>query len=107
MIEYGDTFLKEAKQLGKKFKLLKADLKHAMDEIETKNDVGISLGYNLFKKRVRNSSIPTGKSGGFRIIIYQQLQNTTVLISIYSKTEKESVTDQELIDILKAYMDNQ
>lgn len=107
MIEYGDTFLKEAKQLSKKFKLLKADLKHAMDEIETKNDVGISLGYNLFKKRVRNSSIPTGKSGGFRIIIYQQLQNTTVLISIYSKTEKESVTDQELIDILKAYMDNQ
>lgn len=107
MIEYGDTFLKEAKQLSKKFKLLKADLKHAIDEIETKNDVGISLGYNLFKKRVRNSSIPTGKSGGFRIIIYQQLQNTTVLISIYSKTEKESVSDQELIDILKAYMDNQ
>lgn len=107
MIEYGDTFLKEAKQLSKKFKLLKADLQHAIDEIETKNDVGISLGYNLFKKRVRNSSIPTGKSGGFRIIIYQQLQNTTVLISIYSKTEKESVSDQELIDILKAYMDNQ
>ncbi len=105
MIEYGDTFLKEAKQLSKKFKLLKADLKHAIEEIETKNDVGISLGYNLFKKRVKNSSIPTGKSGGFRIIIYQQLQNTTVLIAIYSKTEKESLSDQELIDILKAYMD--
>jgi len=107
MIEYGNTFLKEAKQLSKKFKLLKADLQHAIDEIETKNDVGISLGYNLFKKRVRNSSIPTGKRGGFRIIIYQQLQNTTVLISIYSKTEKESVSDQELIDILNTYMDNQ
>jgi len=107
MIEYGDTFLKEAKQLSKKFKLLKADLKHAIEEIETKNDVGISLGYNLFKKRVRNSSIPTGKSGGFRIIIYQQLHNRTLLISIYSKTEKESLSDQELINILKAYMDHQ
>lgn len=107
MIEYGDTFLKEAKQLGKKFKHLKADLKHAIDEIETKKDIGISLGYNLFKKRVRNSSIPTGKSGGFRIIIYQQFQNRTVLISIYSKTEKESINDQELIEILKEYMDNQ
>ncbi|MFZ2967969.1 MAG: type II toxin-antitoxin system RelE/ParE family toxin [Sulfuricurvum sp.] len=107
MIEYGDTFLKEAKQLSKKFKLLKADLKHAIEEIETKNDVGISLGYNLFKKRVKNSSTPTGKSGGFRIIIYQQLQNTTVLITIYSKTEKESISNQELIDILKAYMDHQ
>jgi len=107
MIEYGDTFLKEAKQLSKKFKLLKADLKHAIEEIETKNDVGISLGYNLFKKRVRNSSIPTGKSGGFRIIIYQQLQNATVLIAIYSKTEKENLSDQELINILKVYMDHQ
>lgn len=107
MIEYGDTFLKEAKQLGKKFKLLKADLKHAIDEIESKDDIGIALGYNLFKKRVRNSSIPTGKSGGFRIIIYQQLRNRTVLISIYSKTEKESISDQELIDILKEYMNYQ
>lgn len=107
MIEYGDTFLKEAKQLSKKFKLLKADLKHAIDEIESKDDIGIALGYNLFKKRVRNSSIPTGKSGGFRIIIYQQIQNKTILISIYSKTEKESINDHELIEILKAYMDNQ
>jgi len=107
MIEYGDTFLKEAKQLSKKFKRLKSDLKDAIDEIENKNDVGVSLGYNLFKKRVRNSSIPTGKSGGFRIIIYQQLQNRTVLISIYSKTEKESINDQELIELLKEYMDKQ
>jgi hypothetical protein len=107
MIEYGDTFLKEAKQLSKKFKHLKSDLKYAIDEIENKNDVGISLGYNLFKKRVRNSSIPTGKSGGFRIIIYQQLLNRTVLISIYSKTEKESINDQELIEILKETMDKQ
>lgn len=107
MIEYGETFLKEAKQLSKKYKHLKADLKHAIDEINTKNDIGISLGYNLFKKRVRNSSIPTGKSGGFRIIIYQQFQNKTVLISIYSKTEKENISDIELIELIKTYMDNQ
>lgn len=105
MIEYGDTFLKEAKQLNKKFKHLKSDLKYAIDEIENKHDIGISLGYNLFKKRVKNSSIPTGKSGGFRIIIYQQLHNKTILISIYSKTEKESIGDQELIELLKDYMD--
>lgn len=107
MIEYGDTFLKEAKQLSKKFKHLKIDLKYAIDEIETRQDIGVSLGYNLFKKRVRNSSIPTGKSGGFRIIIYQQFQNRTVLISIYSKTEIESISDQELIELLKEYMDKQ
>ena len=48
--EYTDNFLKEAKQLSKKFKLLKTDLKQAVEEIETKNDLGVYLGFNLFKK---------------------------------------------------------
>ena len=38
MIEYSESFLKEAKQLSKKFKLLKSDLKQADEEIQTKND---------------------------------------------------------------------
>lgn len=104
IIEYADSFLKEAKQLSKKFKLLKSDLKQAVDEIETKNDLGVYLGFNLFKKRVKNSSIPTGKSGGFRVIIYQQIENKIVLISIYSKTEKENLSDEELSEIIKVYM---
>jgi hypothetical protein len=33
IIEYSDNFLKEAKPLSKKFKLLKSDLKEAIDEI--------------------------------------------------------------------------
>ncbi|WP_152057093.1 type II toxin-antitoxin system RelE/ParE family toxin [Aliarcobacter butzleri] len=104
IIEYADTFLKEAKQLSKKFKLLKSDLKQAVDEIETKNDLGVYLGFNLFKKRVKNSSIPTGKSGGFRVIIYRQIENKIVLISIYSKTEKENLSDEELSEIIKQYI---
>ena len=103
-IEYADSFLKEAKQLSKKFKLLKSDLKQAVDEIKTNNDIGVYLGFNLFKKRVKNSSIPTGKSGGFRVIIYQQIENKIVLISIYSKTEKENLSDEELSEIIKIYM---
>ena len=104
IIEYADSFLKEAKQLSKKFKLLKSDLKQAVEEIETKNDFGVYLGFNLFKKRVKNSSIPTGKSGGFRVIIYQQIENRVVLISIYSKTEKENLSDEELSEIIKQYI---
>lgn len=105
IIEYSDSFLKEAKKLSKKFKLLKPDLKQAVDEIESKNDLGVYLGFNLFKKRVKNSSIPTGKSGGFRIIIYKQIENKIVLISIYSKTEKENLSDDELTDLIKKYIE--
>ena len=105
MIEYSDNFLKEAKQLSKKFKLLKSDLQKAINEIEEKNDLGVPLGFNLFKKRVTNSSIPTGKSGGFRVIIYQQIEDKIVLISIYSKTQKDTLSDEELKAILKEYME--
>ena len=106
MIEYSDNFLKEAKQLSKKFKLLKSDLQKAINEIEEKNDLGLALGFNLFKKRVANSSIPTGKSGGFRVIIYQQIEDKIILISIYSKTQKDTLSDEELKIVLKEYIEN-
>jgi hypothetical protein len=105
MIEYSDNFLQEAKKLSKKYKRLKSDLKDAVEEIETQKDFGTSLGYGLYKKRVANSSIPTGKSGGFRIIIYQRVEDKIVLISIYSKTQKETLSDEELKAVLKAYME--
>ncbi len=96
IIEYSDNFLSEAKQLSKKYKLLKSDLQQAVNEIENKNDLGIYLGCNLFKKRVKNPSIPTGKSRGFRVVIYQIIDEKIVLISIYSKTQKENLSDDEL-----------
>jgi hypothetical protein len=105
MIEYSDNFLKEVKKLSKKFKLLKLDLRQAIDEIDNKDDLGVSLGYDLYKKRVKNSSIPTGKSGGFRIIIYKQIENKIILISMYSKTKKDTLSNDELRIILKEYMD--
>ena len=103
MVEYSDNFLKEAKKLSKKFKLLKSDLKVALQEIQDENLLGTALGYDLYKKRVKNSSIPTGKSGGFRIIVYQKVENTIILISIYSKTQTDSLSDDMLRTLVKAY----
>ncbi|MDK9693287.1 MAG: type II toxin-antitoxin system RelE/ParE family toxin [Sulfurimonas sp.] len=105
IIEYSDNFLKEAKPLSKKFKLLKSDLRVAINEIGSSKDFGVHLGFSLFKKRVKNSSIPTGKSGGFRIIIYQQLENKIILISIFSKTDKENLSDDELSMALKKFLE--
>ena len=104
MVKYSENFFKEAKKLSKKFHLLKHDLQNAVHEIESKNDLGVYLGFNLFKKRVKNSSIPTGKSGGFRIIIYQQIENEIIFISIYSKNEKENLSDDELKLLLQKWL---
>lgn len=106
IIEYGNNFLKEAKKLSKKFKLLKLDLEKAVEDMKNKEDLGIPLGCNLFKKRIINSSIPTGKSGGFRIIIYRYIKNRIVLISIYSKTNQDSLSDDEMKALVKEYVEN-
>ena len=102
-IRYGEDFLKEAKKLSKKYKNIKSDLKEAVDEIALNMDFGTYLGNNLYKKRVKNTSIPTGKSGGFRIIIFKQIENEIVLISIYSKTEKEILNDDEIRILLNNF----
>lgn len=106
MVEYSGNFLKEAKKLSKKFKQLKTDLKNTLKEIEDEDVLGIYLGYNLYKKRMPNSSIPTGKSGGFRLIIYKKIDDRIVLVSIFSKTQKETLNIEELKEILKQYMES-
>lgn len=103
MIEFSDNFLLEAKKLSKKYRALKKDLQGALLEIQER-DFGVSLGYNLYKKRVSNSSIPTGKSGGFRVIIFLQTEKKITLLSIYSKTQKETLSDAELRQILHEYL---
>jgi len=71
------------------------------EHLETNPTEGTSLGNSCYKIRVSNSSIPTGKSGGFRVITYFiDNKNNLYLLSIYSKTEKETISDRELLDIL-------
>jgi hypothetical protein len=63
------------------------------------------LGHNCYKIRVANSSIPTGKSGGFRVITYYIDQEGVIrLIFIFSKRDQENISDKELKEIIKRNM---
>ena len=63
--------------------------------------IGTHLGNDCYKIRIANSSIPTGKSGGFRVITFVKIeQEKIILLTIYSKTEKENISDDELKSIL-------
>jgi mRNA-degrading endonuclease RelE of RelBE toxin-antitoxin system len=95
-------FKKELKQLAKKYKKIKIDYKNLLDNLENNPTLGTSLGNDCYKIRVANSSIPTGKSGGFRIITLVKIKkDKIVLLTIYSKTEKESIGRDELGTILE------
>ncbi len=100
-IESTHRFRKELKTLAKKFKKIKIDYEKLLDTLETTPTLGTALGNNFYKIRIPNSSIPTGKSGGFRVITLVKIErDSIILLTIYSKTEKENISEDELRAIL-------
>ena len=95
-------FDKDVKRLFKKYKQLPNDLKVLNKELLENPKSGIELGNRCYKIRLANSSIPTGKSGGFRIIYYHIDTNENLyLMSMYSKSELENIDDKIILQILK------
>lgn len=95
-------FSRSVKKLNKKYQLITKDLKILEKELIANPKSGIELGNNSFKVRIPNSSIPTGKRGGFRVVYYYKDQNDNIyLLAIYSKTDLENISHRKLADILE------
>jgi len=101
MIEFSDAFKKDVKKLSKKYRLIKVDIELLVTELEKNPTTGTPLGSDLYKIRLANSSVPTGKRGGFRVITYSVVDEKIILNRIYSKSEKENLSDSELVEILR------
>ena len=72
-----------------------------MDSLEENPIQGEALGKDCYKIRVSIKSKGRGKSGGARVITRVKVVNQTVyLLSIYDKSEKDSISDKELNDLL-------
>ena len=101
-IDATQRFKKELKTLAKKYKKIKKDYVNLLNLLEKNPTLGTSLGNDCYKIRIPNSSVPTGKRGGFRIITLVKIEKETIiLLTIYTKTQKETIKDEELTEILK------
>lgn len=98
------SFSKDVKRLYKKYKKLPNDLKRVQARLQADSKAGIELGASCYKIRVENSSVPTGKSKGFRVIYYYiDKDNILYLMSIYSKSELANISDAAILAILKRH----
>lgn len=80
-----DAFQKDVKKLFKKYRSIKKDILELIERLEEDYRIGIDLGNNLYKIRVKNSDIG-GKSGGYRVIYYVRLPNDRIyLLTIPSR----------------------
>ncbi|MCE7067539.1 type II toxin-antitoxin system RelE/ParE family toxin [Dyadobacter sp. CY326] len=95
-------FESELKKLAKKYPSLKNEYIELVQSLKIDPTQGTSLGQNCFKIRLSIASKGKGKSGGGRVITCYQVSETTVfLLAIFDKSERESMPDKELKDLLK------
>lgn len=95
-------FDRQLKRLAKKYPSLKNEFAKLLESLERMPEQGTSLGNNCYKIRISIASKGKGKSGGARVITNFVISEETVfLLSIFDKSEKENLTDRELLELLK------
>jgi mRNA-degrading endonuclease RelE of RelBE toxin-antitoxin system len=95
-------FERQAKRLIKKYPSLKNEMFELVQSLKTEPFQGTSIGKNCYKIRLAIVSKGKGKSGGARIITNIVVSEHNVyLLSIYDKSEKANLTDDELNSLLQ------
>jgi mRNA-degrading endonuclease RelE of RelBE toxin-antitoxin system len=96
------AFDKQLKCLAKKYPSLKSEYADLVSELEKHPEQGTPIGQSCYKIRIAITSKGKGKSGGARIIYYVQVSDTlVVLLSIYDKSEQDSINDNDLEKLLR------
>lgn len=103
-VDFATSFLKALKRLHKKHPRIRNDLQPLIDQLqngETPGDQVQGVGFPIYKVRIRNSDAQRGKSGGYRVIYYIRALEMVLLLLIYSKSEREDVSADELRKLIE------
>ena len=104
-VETIQNFDKEAKRLSRKYKSLKSEIAKLISQLEKNPTTGTHLGNNVYKIRMAIASKGKGKRGGARVMSYVKVVNETVyLFSIYSKGEKDDISNEEIQKFIKGIL---
>jgi len=99
------VFERDLKRLSKKYKSIYKDIEEFEKHLLKNPDIGIDLGGKVRKIRLKVKSKNKGKSGGARIITYDLLVTEYLkeiyLVAIFDKSEKETLTKEEINILLK------
>ncbi len=104
-----ENFRKKAKRFLKKYQSLKTELQILEKQLLVNPELGTNIGNDCYKIRIAVQSKGKGKSGGLRVItnvvihINQENDNLKIigLVTIYDKSEYDSISDKNLIELIK------
>jgi len=102
-IKTTDIFNKSLVKLYKKDIHILDTLESLIEKLKIDSSLGINLGNNRYKIRVKNRSNNKGKSAGYRVITYTKIRNIVLLVYIYSKSDIDNILDKKIDDIISTY----
>lgn len=96
------VFDRNTKRLAKKYRSLKKDIAALAVSLAENPKQGTPIGGACYKIRLSVGSKGKGKSGGTRVITYVAVVDDLVyLLTIYDKSEQETISKQELLLLRK------
>ena len=108
MIEIGFSpiFRKDSKRLSKKYRSLPEDLAQLVAKLRDNPYLGTDLGDNVRKIRLGIASKGKGKRGGARVLTDTEAvvsieEGHITLLTLYDKSERETLTDAEIKELLR------
>ncbi|PSB24533.1 type II toxin-antitoxin system RelE/ParE family toxin [Stenomitos frigidus] len=100
-------FKREARALKKRYRSIELDLQPLIEQLQNGDLPGDHIpgfaDYIVYKVRVKNSAIRKGKSGGYRVIYQSLAPDVVVLLRLYSKSDQDDVTVDEIRAIIKKF----
>ncbi|MFN9176147.1 MAG: type II toxin-antitoxin system RelE/ParE family toxin [Synechocystis sp.] len=107
-IDLTPEYRRNLKHLAKKYRNIRSDVQPVVDDLQKGVVSGDRLaGFGsyiyVYKLRLKNSNIQKGKSAGYRLIYLLESETSILLLTIYSKAEKEDITVGDINSILGEY----
>ena len=109
-VEATAKFERNLRILAKSYRKIRNDIQPIIERLqsgELPGDRIAGVGYTIFKLRVKNSDIQKGKSGGYSLIYYVKTTTKIILITIYSKSDREDISAEEIQQILTEFKQQQ
>lgn len=107
-IELTSEFQQNLRKLAKRYRNIRSDIQPLIEEIQTGNLSGdrltnIGKDYVVFKARIQNRDIQKGKSAGYRLIYQLESSASVLLLTIYSKSDRDDISATEVRAILNEF----
>ncbi len=94
-------FDKQLRRLIRKYPSLKNEIEELGEQLIQNPKMGDALGRECYKIRLAIESKGKGKAGGARVITHIHIAGELIyLLSIFDKSEAESISEKELIRML-------